>query len=107
MDAHRKIELQSPADLTHIESNIRNAARQKLDLHLPPIEGSAAGEDDLRKKVEEKVDEFVREVQRGLRSNVQVNGLDADMEGIEGGVMGEGEEGEFFSTISNYSHGEG
>ncbi|KAE8835838.1 hypothetical protein HRS9139_03936 [Pyrenophora teres f. teres] len=33
---HRKIELQSPSDLTYLTSQIRTAARQKLDLHLPP-----------------------------------------------------------------------
>ncbi len=32
---HRKIELQSPLDLTYLQANIAAAARQKLDLHFP------------------------------------------------------------------------
>ncbi|KAF2197524.1 hypothetical protein GQ43DRAFT_466345 [Delitschia confertaspora ATCC 74209] len=77
MDEHRKIELQSPGDLSHIENNIRRTARQKLDLHLPPVEGAKAGEEDeLRRKVEERVDGFVHEVIKGVRQNVWVNGMD-------------------------------
>ena len=33
---HRKIELQSPLDLTHLQTQLDNSARQKLDLHFPP-----------------------------------------------------------------------
>ena len=97
MDEHRKIELQSPADLAHIEANIRRAAREKLDLHLPTVEG--AGEDELRKKVEEMVDAFMREVGRGLRANVWVNGLDVEAEAKGDGDRMEGvvEEGEFYA----------
>lgn len=32
---HRKIELQSHADLTYLQSNLAQAAREKLDLHFP------------------------------------------------------------------------
>ena len=53
--AHRRIELQSPADFTYLSSTARRAARQKIDLHLPaPADG---GEDTLRRRVEELVDE--------------------------------------------------
>ncbi|KAJ9655955.1 hypothetical protein H2198_005303 [Neophaeococcomyces mojaviensis] len=34
---HRKIELQSHADLTFLQQNLAKAAREKLDLHFPPI----------------------------------------------------------------------
>ena len=55
MDAHhRKIDLQSPQDLTYLLSNIRNAAQQKLDLHIPPS-AAPKGEDAFRTKVEELV----------------------------------------------------
>ena len=33
---HRKVELQSPLDLTYLRDNITTVARQKLDLHFPP-----------------------------------------------------------------------
>ena len=59
MDAHhRKIDLQSPSDLTYLLNNIRTAARQKIDLAIPP---SAApdGEDAYRLKVEELVHEVI------------------------------------------------
>ncbi|KIW27960.1 uncharacterized protein PV07_07653 [Cladophialophora immunda] len=42
---HRKVELQSPNDLTYLQSNLVACARQKLDLHFPP---SAAVQDILQ-----------------------------------------------------------
>ncbi|POS87712.1 hypothetical protein EPUL_000647 [Erysiphe pulchra] len=44
----RKIELQSSDDLQFLVSNIRRAARGKIDEDLPPLEG----EDTIRKQVE-------------------------------------------------------
>lgn len=54
--AHRKIELQSPADLTYLIANVSRAAREKLDKHLPP-DAAPEGEDAMRKRVEQLVDE--------------------------------------------------
>ena len=54
--AHRKIELQAPADLAYLESNVRLAARQKIDRDLP-ASAAPEGEDKLRRRVEELVDE--------------------------------------------------
>ena len=59
MDAHhRKIDLQSPLDLTYLLNNIKTAAQQKLDLAIP---SSAApeGEDLYRSKVEDLVQEVM------------------------------------------------
>lgn len=39
-DHHRKIELQSHADLTYLQQNLAKAAREKLDLHFPSIHSS-------------------------------------------------------------------
>ena len=50
---HRKIELQSPDDLQYLILNVRRAANQKIDKDLPPIEG----EDKMRRRVEELVQE--------------------------------------------------
>ncbi|EHY58593.1 hypothetical protein HRR83_007318 [Exophiala dermatitidis] len=33
---HRKIELQSPYDLTYLQANLAASAKEKLDLHFPP-----------------------------------------------------------------------
>ncbi|RAR09099.1 hypothetical protein DDE82_002011 [Stemphylium lycopersici] len=72
---HRKIELQSPSDLTYLTSQIRTAARQKLDLHLPPVSDSSEP-DELRRSVEDLVDVFVAQVLNGMRHNISINGLD-------------------------------
>lgn len=53
---HRKIELQSPADLTYLIANVTQAAREKLDKHLPP-DAVAGGDDAMRKRVEQLVNE--------------------------------------------------
>lgn len=53
--AHRKIELQSPADLTYLIANVSRAARLKLDRHLPP-DAAPEGEDALRRRVEQLVE---------------------------------------------------
>ncbi|KAI6893036.1 hypothetical protein KC318_g17474 [Hortaea werneckii] len=55
--AHRKIELQSPADLTYLIANVSRAAREKIDKHLPP-DAASEGEDAMRKRVEQLVEEL-------------------------------------------------
>ncbi len=52
---HRKIELQAPSELTSLMANASRIARAKIDLHLPPS-AAPAGEDALRRRVEELVD---------------------------------------------------
>lgn len=55
---HRKIELQSPADLTYLYANTVALSRQKLDLHLPPsANGDPNTPDPMRERVKELVDE--------------------------------------------------
>ncbi|KAH3944099.1 hypothetical protein HBI56_032510 [Parastagonospora nodorum] len=81
---HRKIELQSPSDLTFLTSQIRTAARQKLDLHLPPVSDSSEP-DELRRQVEDLVDAFVAQVLAGMKGNISINGMD-----VEGAIDGEG-----------------
>jgi kinetochor protein Mis14/NSL1 len=55
-DGHRKIELQSPDDLTFLMDNVSRLARDRIDLHLPPS-AAPEGEDALRRRVEELVQE--------------------------------------------------
>lgn len=59
---HRRIELQSPEDLTYLIANVSRAAREKLDKHLPP-DAVGGGEDAMRKRVEELVDEVGQKVE--------------------------------------------
>jgi len=89
---HRKIELQSPADLSYLISNTSLAARQRLDTHFPPSSNPEAGapatgvgaanggtgkeEFDLRKRVEELVQAYIEEVYKGVKGNVSINGLE-------------------------------
>lgn len=51
--AHRKIELQSPEDLTYLINNVRRAAAEHVGAAFPPVEGDdAAEEDELRVRIE-------------------------------------------------------
>ena len=54
---HRKIDLQAPADLTYLLTNIRQVAREKLDLAMPPFAAPEGKEDAFRMRVEELVHE--------------------------------------------------
>lgn len=57
---HRKIDLQSPSDLTYLLNNIKAAAQEKLDLAIPPS-AAPEGEDAYRTKVEELVQEVLHD----------------------------------------------
>ncbi|KAF2158053.1 hypothetical protein K461DRAFT_310025 [Myriangium duriaei CBS 260.36] len=113
---HRKIELQSPADLQHIVSGASRAARAKIDLHFPPrpaatatdadapdqppLESGGDDDDPLRKRVEALVQEFLERTFSGVRGNVSVNGMEgAEMERELGEVGGVGEETEPFDHL--------
>ncbi|KAF2845199.1 hypothetical protein T440DRAFT_472849 [Plenodomus tracheiphilus IPT5] len=86
---HRKIELQSPSDLSYLTSQIRAAARQKLDLHLPPVTDSTNTPDELRTHVESLVDAFVANVLQGMRNNISINGIDVVARGRSGDEVDE------------------
>lgn len=102
---HRKIELQSQADLTYLQQNLAKAAREKLDLHFPPQHSSNKpaevitlggapvqtasqeevgkkpedDEDPLRKNVRLLVDQFLQETYRSAAHSITVNGNDATL----------------------------
>ncbi|KAF2088666.1 hypothetical protein K490DRAFT_39348 [Saccharata proteae CBS 121410] len=103
---HRRVDIQSPSDLLYLISNVRAAARQKIDLHLPPISAATGdsnnnnnnnnAEDPLRRKVEELVEQYVVAVFREARKGISVNGMEG--EGADGlGAVGleEGGSSEF------------
>lgn len=58
----RKIELQSPDDLTYLITNVRNAAAARLNEAFPHLEGDD-GEDDLRTQIEALVNEVCQAAQ--------------------------------------------
>jgi kinetochor protein Mis14/NSL1 len=60
---HRKIELQTPEDLTYLISNVRRAAQTRLNEAFPPVDG-ADGDDELRSRIEVLVNEVCYSVQR-------------------------------------------
>jgi hypothetical protein len=72
----RKIELQSPLDLTYLESQARRSARAKIDTALPP----SADDDVVRRRVEELVSGYIKRTFDGVRRNVCVNGMEFDDE---------------------------
>ncbi|KAK8227423.1 hypothetical protein IWZ00DRAFT_547215 [Phyllosticta capitalensis] len=76
--AHRRVELQAPADLAYLIANVKRAARQKIDLHLPPSAAPEGGEDVLRRRVEELVDEYIRSTFASARHGISINGLPPD-----------------------------
>lgn len=85
---HRKIELQSPGDLTYLTSQIRTAALSKLDLHLPAQPSDSA--DDLRAQTSSLVDAFIASVLHGLKTNITINGVEV-VPAARGGGFGFGD----------------
>lgn len=78
--AHRRIELQSPADLHYLYANATQSATQKLDLHFPPSAAPRDGEDadDMRRRVEALVMTYIQAAFEAVKSNISVNGLVGD-----------------------------
>ena len=75
--AHRRIELQSPADLHYLRSNARRAAKRIIDQSLPPAAAPDAGEEDeLRRDVEGLVDEYIKNTFASARHSISINGLE-------------------------------
>jgi kinetochor protein Mis14/NSL1 len=56
--AHRKIELQSPEDLTYLVDNVRRAAADSINAAFPPVDHPLDGqEDELRNRIEQLVND--------------------------------------------------
>ncbi|WPH00601.1 Hypothetical protein R9X50_00343100 [Acrodontium crateriforme] len=98
--AHRKIELQSAADLTYLIANVSRAARQKLDKHLPPdaTTGENGSEDAMRRRVGELVEDYIRQTFNAAKDNMCINGMDSKEIEAEMAKAQEGEEIEPFDT---------
>jgi kinetochor protein Mis14/NSL1 len=59
LSTHRKIELQSPEDLSYLIANVRRAADDAVNAAFPPVEGVAGQEDELRMRIEQLVNEVI------------------------------------------------
>ncbi|PQE14371.1 kinetochore mis14 protein [Rutstroemia sp. NJR-2017a BBW] len=70
-EEQRRIELQSPDDLSYLIGNVKRAAKERIDKDLPPIEG----EDAMRKMVEEIVDRYIAQTFHTASLNISINGL--------------------------------
>ncbi|EEA27731.1 hypothetical protein TMatcc_003972 [Talaromyces marneffei ATCC 18224] len=76
---YRKIELQSPADLTYLYTNAVAESRQKLDLHFPPSAYSNGDQPDpMKERVKELVDDFIRQTYTYASDSLTINGLEFD-----------------------------
>jgi kinetochor protein Mis14/NSL1 len=75
----RKIELQSPSDLTHLISVAQIASSQKLAESFP-VSAAADGDgpDGMRAQVAALLDRFLDQTYTGVRQNILVNGVSAD-----------------------------
>ncbi|ROV95533.1 hypothetical protein VSDG_05380 [Cytospora chrysosperma] len=80
--AHRKIELQSPEDLTFLINNVRRAATEHVTAAFPPVEGQDdAEEDELRVRIEKLVDDvraYISQTFTLAAPNLSINGFDLD-----------------------------
>ncbi|PCH05606.1 Kinetochore Mis14 [Penicillium occitanis (nom. inval.)] len=80
---YRKIELQSPADLTYLYTNAVAESRQKLDLHFPPSAFQNGDQPDpMKERVKELVDDFIRQTYTYASDSLTINGLEFDSASI-------------------------
>ncbi|KAL9042922.1 MAG: hypothetical protein Q9180_000245 [Flavoplaca navasiana] len=80
MDSHhRKIDLQSPADLTYLHTNIKHSAQQKLDLAIP-VSAIPANDpnDSFRPQVQQLIHDYITQTLTLALPSLAINGLDAE-----------------------------
>ncbi|KAK7707581.1 hypothetical protein SLS64_007100 [Diaporthe eres] len=79
---HRKIELQSPEDLTFLINNVRRAAEEHINAAFPPVDDgqddAAAGGDELRVRIEKLVADYISQTFTLAAPNLSINGFDLD-----------------------------
>jgi len=78
---HRRIELQSVADLIYLKNNVAHSARAKIDLHLPleaALREGSTGVDGMRRAVEAGVDKYIEDTFAAAKQSISVNGIDAE-----------------------------
>ncbi|KAL8784457.1 MAG: hypothetical protein Q9213_003980, partial [Squamulea squamosa] len=75
---HRKIDLQSPADLAYLHTNIKSSAQQKLDLAIPPSANPTNEPDTFRPQVQQLIQEYITSTLTLALPSLAINGLDAE-----------------------------
>lgn len=75
---HRKIDLQSLADLTYLHTNIKLSAQQKLDLAIPASALPANEPDAFRPQVQQLIQDYIAQTLTLALPSLAINGLDAD-----------------------------
>ncbi|KAK4124484.1 hypothetical protein N657DRAFT_644722 [Parathielavia appendiculata] len=74
--AHRRIELQSPEDLTYLVDNVRRAAADSINTAFPPVDNLPDGqEDELRNRIEQLVNDYILKTFTLAAPNLTINGL--------------------------------
>lgn len=77
--AHRKIELQSPEDLTFLINNVRRAAEEHINAAFPPVDDTQDdGADELRVRIEKLVADYISQTFTLAAPNLSINGFDLD-----------------------------
>ncbi|KAI0878198.1 hypothetical protein GGS24DRAFT_12563 [Hypoxylon argillaceum] len=76
MDSARRIELQVPEDLAYLVANVRRAAAASINEAFPPVDDST--EDELHKRIEELVNEYITQTFSLAAPNLSINGLPVD-----------------------------
>ncbi|KAK2873731.1 hypothetical protein FQN49_002129 [Arthroderma sp. PD_2] len=74
---HRKIELQSTADLSYLYTNTLTVAREKIDLHFPPSANDDS--DPMKERVRSLVDGFINKTFTSAIPSISINGIDTTM----------------------------
>lgn len=75
---HRKIELQSTADLAYLYTNTLNLSHQKLDLHFPPSANNDS-DDPMKARVRHLVDDFITKTFASAIPSISINGIDPSL----------------------------
>ncbi|KAK4143015.1 uncharacterized protein C8A04DRAFT_29240 [Dichotomopilus funicola] len=74
--AHRRIELQSPEDLTYLIDNVRKAAADSINAAFPPVDNPLDGqEDELRNHIEQLVNDYIFRTFTIASPSLSINGL--------------------------------
>lgn len=77
--AHRKVELQSPEDLTFLINNVRRAAEEHVNAAFPPVDDAQdEGADELRVRIEKLVTDYISQTFTLAAPNLSINGFDLD-----------------------------
>jgi kinetochor protein Mis14/NSL1 len=80
--AHRKIELQSPADYTYLIANVTQNVRDKINKNHPQKAAPEGQKDEVRERVEQIMDEHIRGTFDMAKHSISINGMDSkEMEG--------------------------